>query len=519
MPVKPPKSVAKQPGKVVPFLKEQQLLAGWRASHQLFVEQALLEPYNRMTGHKIKMTGQQKEASKALTALVAAKLKVHLGTATPQDLEIARKIGVSIMAGKGVGKDAWLSWAIIWFTSLFPYCKVPCVSVSADQLHKVLWSEISKWLSQSAVKSWLTIQNDKLYFTDLPEGEAGKRWFAFPKTANPKATEREQSETLAGIHEDYVMVAVDEASGIPAGVFEPLEATLTGAVNFLLVIFNPTRATGYAIDTQFAHSQDWITLQWSAEDSELGNKLEQERLERRYGRDSNPFRIRVLGLPPKTDEHTLIPWEWIEDAVDREIEGVDRLPLVKALDCGAGGDQSIIASRRGYQIYPLKRLTTADSTALTTWAGLDIDTDNPDTFFVDTIGIGWAVEGQLRDKKGAIVEAADVRRTADNPDKYVNKRAEMYDRVREAFEKGLISIPDDQELKDQLGALKCEYKGSKMQILDKRKLKAVLGHSPDEADAMAMTFYRAPELISRTIVRKLIGYLQPLQGAQSWMGA
>lgn len=506
---------------VVPFLREQDLVQSWKEDHIKFVEQAILEPYNRITGAKIQMTTQQKEASKLLNQIIAAKLKVGLGTAVEADIAIARKIGISIMAGKGVGKDAWLSWAIIWFVALFPHCKVPCVSVSADQLHKVLWSEIAKWLGTSAVKGWLTLQNDKLFFNDLEEGIVGKRWFAFPKTANPKATAREQAETLAGVHEEYVMVAVDEASGITSGVFEPFEATLTGLVNFFVCIFNPTRATGYAIDTQEKNRDDWMCLQWNAEDSELGNKLEQERLQERYGRDSNPYRIRVLGLPPKTDEQALIPWEWIEEAVDRVIEGNETLPLVSALDCGAGGDQSIIAARRGYQIYPLQRLTTPDSMVLTNWAGINIDETHPDTFFVDTIGIGWAVEGTLRDKKGSVVEAADVRRTADNEDKYFNKRAEIYDRLRESFERGLISIPDDQDLKDQLGVIKCEFKGSKMKIIDKARIKAVLGHSPDEVDAVALTFYRAVELHSKKTAYKDPYLRSPfdVSGGQGWLRA
>jgi len=216
----------------------------------------------------------------------------------------------------------------------------------------------------------------------------------------------------------------------------------------------------------------------------------------------------------------MFPWDWIEEAVDREIEGYEHLPLVKAMDCGAGGDSSIICTRRGYQVYPLKRLTTPDSTVLTNWAGSDIDAEQPDMFLVYTIGIGWAVEGQLRDKKGALVEAADARRTADNSDKYVNKRAEMYDRLREAFEKGLISIPDDRDLKDQLGAIRCEYVKSKLKIQDKRTIKKTLGHSPDEADALAMTFYRAPELLSKKRPRQtppLTRHDVPL--AQAWMGA
>jgi len=513
-------ATATKPKLKTPHARETALLTSWRENPLLAIQQGIIDPYNKATQNAYTMTAQQQEATEAVRALVHAKLAVYKGTATVEEQALAKKIGVSIQSGKGTGKDAWLSWMVLWFESLFPYCKIPCVSVSADQLYKVLWSEIAKWLEHSAFKPWLTLQNDKLYFNQIPEEFRGKRWFAFPKTANPKSTVEEQAETLAGIHEDYVMVAVDEASGIPEGVFQPLEGTLTGIVNFLIVIFNPTRSKGYAIDTQTVNADDWITLRWNAEESPLTNKIEHARLLDKFGRDSNPYRIRVLGLPPISDEQTMFPWDWIEEAVEREIEGYEHLPLVKAMDCGAGGDSSIIATRRGYQVYPLKRLTTPDSTVLINWAGSDIDAEQPDTFLVDTIGIGWAVEGGLRDKKGALVEAADARRTADNSDKYWNKRAEIYDRLREAFEKGLISIPDDRDLKDQLGAIKCEYKQSKLVIQDKRKIKKSLGHSPDEADALAMTFYRAPELLSKKRPKHappLTRHDVPL--AQAWMGA
>lgn len=451
--------------------------------------------------------------------LVQAKVAVHRGDATPEQRELADKIGVSIMAGKGIGKDAWLSWMILWFLCLHMYPKIPCTSVSADQLNKVLWSEIAKWLQHSLVRSWVRLQNDKLFFLELPAEYVGKRWFAYPKTANPSNTELEP-EGLAGAHEDYLMVAVDEASGINDAIMHTLEGTLTQMCNFIVMIFNPTRSKGYAIDSQEIYAHRWMTHRWNAEESEIRNNALHARLLEDFGRDSNPYRIRVLGLPPITDTQTLIPWDWIEDAATRESEGNEHLPLVKGIDCGAGGDASVICTRRGYQVYPLKRLTTPDSTVLTNWAGSDIDAEHPDTVYVDTIGIGWAVEGQLREKKGAVIEAADVRRTADNPDKYVNKRAEMYDRLREAFERGLLAIPADRELMDQLGVIRCEYVGSKMKILDKKKLKKLVGHSPDEADALALTFYRAPELLSRKARTHVAPDNRPLGPvAQSWMGA
>lgn len=487
--------------KAVP--NETDLLTSWRDDPLLFISQAILEPFNAANKTTYRMTTQQVEGTLAVRDLVLAKLAVHQGKATPEQGEMAKKLGVSIMAGKGIGKDAWMSWIIIWFVTFFPYCKVPCTSVSADQIQKVLWSEIAKWLQTSLVAPWLKLQADKLFYVDLPAQVQGRRWFAFPKTANPKANEQEQTEGSAGIHEDYVMVAVDEASGLTDAEFQPFEGTLTGMCNFFVMIFNPTRSTGYAIRTHEEDAPYWITQRWNAEESEIGSKVAIERiLEKCNGdRNANPYRIRVLGLPPITDAQTMFPWDWIQDAIDREVVGYENQPMVKALDCGAGGDKSVIASRRGYQVYPFKRLVSPDPVVLMGWAGNDIDAERPDVVYVDTIGIGWAVEGGLREKKGQIIQAADARRTSDQSDKYMNKRAEMYDRLRETFQKGVISIPDDQDLIDQLSVIQCEYSGSKMKIMEKKKLKKLIkdGHSPDEADALAMTFYEPSHFLSRQI--------------------
>lgn len=498
-------------------MTEADLFRLWRLDPEVCIQQAIIDPYNVAMKQQVVMTTQQREAVHAVKALIAAKLARHRGAATEEQRELATKIGVSIMAGKGIGKDTLVSWLLMWFVWAHPYCKVPCTSVSSDQLEKVLWSELAKWLPTSYLQPFLKLQSGKLFYTMLDQDIVGKRWFAYTKTANPNSTELEP-EGVAGAHEDYVMVVVDEASGVDDAIFQSLEGTLTQMVNFMVMIFNPTRSKGYAIDSHGTKAHRWVTLRWNAEESEIRNVDLIARYLEDYGRDSNPYRIRVLGLPPLTDTQTLIPWDWIQDAIDREIEGHEKLPLVKGVDCGAGGDKSIIVTRRGGEVFPLKRLTTPDSTVLTAWVGNNIDADRPDTVYIDTIGIGWAVEGNVRQQKGAIIQAADARRTADNPDKYANKRAEMYDRLREAFERGQISIPNDRDLIDQLGAIRCEYVGSKMKIVEKKKLKKEIGHSPDEADALAMTYYRLPTFLSRTTRAATAPQVRDY-GPQAWLRA
>src|SRR5262249_15610852 len=141
---------------------------------------------------------------------------------------------------------------------------------------------------------------------------------------------------------------------IPDPVFRPLESTLTRMCNLCLLFFNPTRAKGFAYDTHNRDRENWMAYRWNAEESEIVSKDSIERLEKKYGRESNTFRIRVLGLPPLSGENTVIPWEWIVDAVDRELEVVSDDPTIYSLDVGAGGDESCLLHRAGPIVAPLQ---------------------------------------------------------------------------------------------------------------------------------------------------------------------
>jgi hypothetical protein len=483
------------------------LVSTCREDILFFVNECILAPYNKATGEQYFVTKQQKEALLALMELTNDKAK-----------GLRREIlGISIMSGRGTGKDATTVWGMLWFMFCTPFPKIPCISVSADQLNKVLWSEISKWLTHSIVKEFFKLGADKLSFTGLDEDIRGKRWFAFTKAANPKLSPDEQVESIAGIHENYMMQIVDECSGVLDRVFEVLEKNMTGDCNFMWIIFNPMHTKGYAIDSQYKNRHRWITFRWNSEESEITDKNQIKRIEEDYGgKGSNPYRMSVLGLPPLFNEETLINWEWVMEAVERRLEIPPNFPLIGSLDCGGGGDNSVIGNRRGNKLLPFKKFSTSDSKELENWAGSWIDANNPDVFRVDTIGIGWHIGSCLEDKKGAIVESCDSRRSPDNSEMFTNKRAEMYWNMRDMFQKGIIEIPDDPDFKNQLAAIKYDTdKSGKIFIMDKKVLKKEIGGSPNEADAAAMLFYEKESLVSR----KYVPAYMTQQGKQgtTWM--
>ncbi len=451
-------------------------------------------------------TTQQRTAWCELGKLIRAKLKSHAKQElTEEEKRYAAKIGISIMSGNGTGKDCWSAVTILYFLSVFPNPKIPCTAPSAHQLKDVLWAEIAKWQrrargggdGRSVLEHWHEWQAERVFLKE----KKGKEHFAVARSVNVKASEDEQAETLAGFHEDYMVFFVDEATGVPDPVFRPIEGTLTGKLNIAILIYNPTRARGFAIRSHGEDSARWICLRWNGEESERVSKEYIEGLENKYGRDSNTFRIRVLGLPPVADGGTLIPADWIQDAVNRELEPRASDPIIKTADFGAGGDKSVICTRRGGKVFPLKRKQTPDSNVLTDWVISDLISSEADAFGGDVIGIGWAVMGNVRKRapRKCMVRSIDSRSKAKDEKRFLNKRSEMYWRLREEFENGEISIPNDTELIDQLNAIKYDTNDRSQTFIVKKSVikKDLNGESPDEADAVAMSKFFDIEALQR----------------------
>ena len=336
------------------------IVRSWARDAELFVREAL--------GIDT-ISNQQVEACKELSLLVNSKIKLADGEKmTEREKQYARKVGVSIMSGQGTGKDAWTSWMILWFLSCFPWPKIGATAPTQHQLKDVLWSEIGKWMNRRrpdgsfyfVLRDFFVLQSDRLF---LKETE-GKRWFAVARTTNAKGTSDEQAETLAGLHEDFMMLVVDEASGVPDPVFRPFEGTMTQKCNFGVLIFNPTRSTGFAVNTQLRERERWICLRWNAEESELVTKDSLEDKRRKYGADSNFYRIRVLGLPPTAEENILLPWDWVITAVGRDLLPLDNDQLLFSIDVGAGGDDTALLRRIGPLVKAIDVSSIADSEQL-----------------------------------------------------------------------------------------------------------------------------------------------------------
>lgn len=112
-------------------------------------------------------------------------------------MDLAENPKVTIKSGQGVGKTSLEAVALLWFLCCYPYPRIVATAPTKQQLHDVLWSEISKWMSRSpllpAILKWT-----KTYIYMIGYE---KRWFAVAKTAT-------KPENMQGFHENKIMQAV-----------------------------------------------------------------------------------------------------------------------------------------------------------------------------------------------------------------------------------------------------------------------------------------------------------------------
>ncbi|MCL6455066.1 MAG: phage terminase large subunit [Alicyclobacillus sp.] len=256
---------------------------------------------------------------------------------------------VAIRAGHGVGKSTLEAWAVLWFMFTRPFPKVPCTAPTARQLFDVLWPEINKWMSRSPVlKKYFEWQKTRVVMVQEPE-----RWFASARSAA-------KPENLAGIHEDHVLFIVDEASGVKDEIFETIEGALTTPDAKLVICGNPTRTSGVFYDAFHKDRDKYATMKVSCLDSPRVTPDYAERLKRKYGEDSDVYRVRVLGEFPKAEPDVFIPLEAVEAATMRDVCDFDDRwepiligqPITIGVDVAYfGSDETVIYYRVGAYVF------------------------------------------------------------------------------------------------------------------------------------------------------------------------
>ena len=404
------------------------------------------------------------------------------------------------------GKDAWASWMTLWFHCMFKNSKVIVTGPSRDQLRDVFMAETGKWANRTdqnneyyfVLRDQIYMQADKIYSID-PErpDEEGKSWFVRLRTPPKNSSEEMQSKNMDGLHEDFMMVVVDEADGVAAPTITSLVTTLTKPVNFALMIFNPTKNYGYAYDSHFGNqAQYWIQLHWDSRDSENVDPITTDRVKETYGEESVEYRVNVLGLPPEQTSDTLIPKEWLDHAAEKDEYEPDKGTLrIMGVDPSRQGDDPAgIVIRDGMLIREFAEFKKLDTLELADQvAEIFIDWEC-DLMFIDCIGNGAGVYDVLKRRFPGKVRGVDVStKPVDKRKKFHRLRDELWWKVREVFERRLITVPKHRLTKKFINELTImrrdpmDESGGKIKIEGKGKMKSRGVKSPNLAEAFMVS--------------------------------
>jgi phage terminase large subunit len=394
---------------------------------------------------------------------------------------------VAVKSGHGVGKSALLAWIILWWLlTRFP-SKIACTAPTSHQLDDVLWGEISKWYRKlpGAMKDLLTVTSDKVFLNDAPnEG------FAVARTAR-----KEKPEAFQGFHSENMLFIVDEASGVDPIIFEVGEGSMSTEGAKTLLTGNPTRTSGYFYDAFGKMSKWWTTMTVACTDSSQATEKYVQQMADKWGKDSNVYSIRVLGEFPKDDDDAVIPRHLLQSAVGRDVITAHDEKVVWGLDVARfGSDKTALCIRKGREIIG----------KVETWQGKDTmqvsgiikakydkvreyPAERPAEIMVDSIGIGAGVVDRLREM-GLPARGVNVAESAAVDMLYSRLRDELWFRARDFFDAKDCKIPQDDDLIEELCAVKYAYTSlGKLKAESKDEMKKRGLPSPDLADAFCLT--------------------------------
>lgn len=398
---------------------------------------------------------------------------------------------------------------------------------TAQQVRDILWKELNHLHRTANLQGRMNLTN--WYDATGALVAFGRK----PSDDDPTA--------FQGHHAPELLVLLDESCGIPKLLWEAAESLASNDNARILAIGNPD--DGNAHFATIFDDAAWhrisipaaATPNFTGEDVPervkkvlLGRKYVDD-LRERYGERSPIYVSKVLAQFPQDATDGVVPSSWLARCQYQEL--TEAAPCEAGLDVAAGGaDRSVLAIRKGPVAVERQVLAgESDPLALAEWVLTHLQRMGVERIKVDAIGVGWAIggiiEGWGREGRHTCeVVPVTVSERADDPEQYVNLRAEIWWSFREACrlqQYDLRALGDD-DIAEITAVRYRRDKGGTGRILIERKdeLKKRLGVSPDLADAWLLAFHEvsfsAESYVSDVTQARLPSAPMPTSGRGGW---
>lgn len=458
---------------------------------------------------------------------------------TPQQVETALAMAshehTAVKSGQKTGKSKGVVLYASWWSETRKLAPVLLTSTTDDQVKLILWMEIRTTFEdrkrphregeeepfwKQGTPEWVLKAMEKYPLPEPPKDpRLGMR---MPLEGNiivgRVASSAEATQGFSGFN---FLIIVDEASGVPDGIFAAIEGNTAGGGRQLL-LGNPTQTSGMFYDVFHRGIYDattkcrglWrvITISsWDTPNAKTGKiiipglatrKWCQKRLED-WGEDDPRYQVRVLGRHPTNDPLSVITLGMIEKAkLRRQREEATGLRIgVDVARYGSDsstvyGCRSNVAARLG----KVKGQNTHEIAGLVKRLVSEVRGQNEIvTINVDATGIGSGVVDTLDAWNNAhamgdfvSVNEIHVSEGSSEPEKFLRKRDEIWWYGREWLST-VGCVNDDDDLSDLEGDLlaprfKYDDRG-RIVIESKKDMKTRTGKSPDDGDGFLLAIW------------------------------
>lgn len=279
---------------------------------------------------------------------------------------------------------------------------------------------------------------------------------------------------------------VEEAQTITEFSLDLLIPTFRKDDSELWFSWNPRLRTD-AVEKLFQNRDNSILVHANYTDNPFCPQIIIDEAEEMKAKDPEKYKHIFLGDYVNDISDRLFAYSDIDAAMNRL--GDTSGATVLGVDVARfGSDSSVHCVREGLQVHPFDTREKQSTVETSSWSAYKFNRVKADGCVIDTIGLGAGVFDQMV-SQGFYCIDGNFGMAADDKDRFTNKRAECYFRLKEALGRGL-ALPKDDELMEELQAISYQYtETGKIKLQSKESIKEELGRSPDKADALALTFF------------------------------
>lgn len=390
-----------------------------------------------------------------------------------------------------------------WWVDTHPVDDTTVVTTATNwkQVRNVLWKEIPRVKADAGIGG--KVNADATW-------KVGDR--QDPIAFGMKPDDKDESG-FQGVHDQYVLVIMDEAGGISKEIFTAADAITTNKFARILAIANPNDPSCYMAEVYKREmrlkpeERSWNIIQFGAYDTpnftgevvpvEVATRLVQvdwvEARKKEWGEDDPRFVARVLGEFPDVSDDGLFNMGRVMQSMEAydTSEPDEGMPITIGVDVARyGSDSSVIVSNQGGYIRIHGRYQGLNGPELARKVGELAVEMGAVEIRIDAIGVGASVLDSIYNFVPPSISVVGIHGNAKSGDstKWYNYRAAMYDQFAKAVADGRVYLPDDDELHNEIASIKYEYRGSALLIESKENMRKRGIKSPDVLDAVIYAY-------------------------------